>query len=135
VVLDEHGTAIGIAFREDALEEIVGPLGDEFDDEEPDFAELDDGAYELRGRMSLPEVEDRLDFELAEEEREEEDTIGGHVTARLGRLPKKGDVVRVGRYIATVIDASRRRVQRLRLVPGDPKELAAAEYENSNSTL
>jgi CBS domain containing-hemolysin-like protein len=118
-VLDEHGTAIGLAFREDALEEIVGPLGDEFDDEELDFVELEDGTYELRGRMSLPEVEDRLDFELPDEEREEEDTIGGHVTARLGRLPRKGDAVRVGRYIATVVDASRRRVQRLRLVPAE----------------
>jgi len=126
VVLDEHGTAIGLAFREDALEEIVGPLGDEFDDEEPGFVELTDGVYELKGRMSLPEVEDRLELELADEEREEEDTIGGHVTARLGRLPRKGDSVRVGAYVATVIDASRRRVQRLRLRPLTLEEVEEA---------
>lgn len=126
VVLDEHGTAIGIAFREDALEEIVGPLGDEFDDEDPAFIELEDGSYELNGRMPLPELEDRLDFDLPDEEGEEEDTVGGHVTARLGRLPKMGDAVRVGPYLATVIDASRRRVQRLRvkLVKPDPTEAA-----------
>jgi CBS domain containing-hemolysin-like protein len=122
VVLDEHGTAIGLAFREDALEEIVGPLGDEFDDEEASFVELEGGGFELPGRTSLPEIEDRLDFELADDESEEEDTIGGHVTARLGRLPKKGDSVRVGPYTATVTDASRRRVQRLRLVPAGPEE-------------
>jgi CBS domain containing-hemolysin-like protein len=122
VVLDEHGTAIGLAFREDALEEIVGPLGDEFDDEDPDFVELPDGSYELRGRMPLPELEDRLDFDLSEEEREEEDTIGGHVTARLGRLAKKGDAVRVGPYLATVTDASRRRVQKLRVTPAAPDQ-------------
>lgn len=116
VVVDEHGTAIGLAFREDALEEIVGPLGDEFDSDEPDFAETADGVFEIRGRLSLPELEDRLDFELSTDEDEEADTIGGHVTARLGRLPKKGDTVRVGPYRATVIDASRRRVQRLRFV-------------------
>jgi CBS domain containing-hemolysin-like protein len=116
VVIDEHGTAIGLAFREDALEEIVGPLGDEFDDEESDFLERADGTFEIRGRMPLPEVEDRLDFELTEDEREEEDTIGGHVTARLGRLPRKGDTVRVGPFDATVLDASRRRAQRLRFV-------------------
>jgi CBS domain containing-hemolysin-like protein len=120
VVLDEHGTAMGLAFREDALEEIVGPLGDEFDDEDPDFVELSDGSYELHGRMPLPELEDRLDFDLSEEEREEEDTIGGHVTARLGRLPKQGDAVRVGPYLATVTDASRRRVQKLRMVLAAP---------------
>jgi len=124
VVLDEHGTAIGLAFREDALEEIVGPLGDEFDDEESDLVELSDGSYDLRGRMPLPELEDRLDFDLSAEEREEEDTIGGHVTARLGRLAKKGDAVRVGPYLATVTDASRRRVQKLRvtLAASDPAE-------------
>lgn len=122
VVLDEHGTAIGLAFREDALEEIVGPLGDEFDNEEPDFAETADGVFEIRGRLSLPELEDRLDFELSEEEDEEADTIGGHVTARLGRLPKKGDTVRVGPYHAKVIDASRRRVQKLRFVRALPDD-------------
>jgi CBS domain containing-hemolysin-like protein len=130
VVLDEHGTAIGLVFREDALEEIVGPLGDEFDDEDPDFVELSDGSYELRGRMPLPELEDRLDFDLPEAEREEEDSIGGHVTARLGRLPKKGDAVRVGPYLATVIDASRRRAQKLRVTLAVPDE---AEANGRNS--
>jgi CBS domain containing-hemolysin-like protein len=126
VVLDEHGTAIGLAFREDALEEIVGPLGDEFDeDEQPGLVELEGGVYELRGRLALPEAEDLFELELSDDEREEEDTIGGHVTARLGRLPRQGDTVRVGRYVATVLDASGRRVQRLRLAPAvddEPQE-------------
>jgi len=122
VVVDEHGTAIGLAFREDALEEIVGPLGDEFDEEEPDITRFDDGAFELRGRVSLPEVADLLDWELPEDEREEEDTIGGHVTARLGRLPQTGDQVRIGRYMATVIDAASMRVERLRLELAEESE-------------
>jgi CBS domain containing-hemolysin-like protein len=118
IALDEHGTAIGLAFREDALEEIVGPLGDEFDEDEPEFVELPDGGFELPGRMALPEVESRLDFELSDEDWDEgEHTIGGLVTALLDRLPRKGDVVRVGPFSARVIDASRRRVQRLRMTP------------------
>jgi CBS domain containing-hemolysin-like protein len=131
VVLDEHGTAIGLAFREDALEEIVGPLGDEFDDEDPDFIELPDGVYEVSGRMPLPELEDRLDFELPEEEGEEEDTVGGHVTARLGRLPKKGDAVRVGPYLATVIDTSRRRAHKVRVTMAEPTPAEGAFREGS----
>jgi CBS domain containing-hemolysin-like protein len=127
VVLDEHGTAMGLAFREDALEEIVGPLGDEFDVDEMDFVEPSAGVFEMQGRMPLPEIEDRLDFELGENEQEEEDTIGGHVTARLGRLPRKGDSVRVGPYVATVTDASRRRVQRLRLAPAVDDESDASQ--------
>ncbi len=114
-VLDERGTVIGLAFREDALEEIVGPLGDEFDEHEREFREVEDGVYELSGRMSVPEACDRLDFELSNDEDENEDTIGGHVTARLGRLAKPGDEVQVGPYTAKVLDVGRNRVKRIRL--------------------
>jgi CBS domain containing-hemolysin-like protein len=125
-VVDERGTVIGLAFREDALEEIVGPLGDEFDEDRPEFTEVAPGVYELSGRMSLPEVCDRLDFELDWEEDEETDTIGGHVTARLGRLPRRGDRVEVGPYRAIVLDVARRRVQRLRLERSEPSEVVGA---------
>ncbi len=114
-VVDEHGTVIGLAFREDALEEIVGPLGDEFDESHRDLHELGAGRFEVRGGMSLPELFDRLDFELSDDEHEDEETIGGHVSARLGRLPQRGEHVEVGPYRATVLDVSRRRVQRLRM--------------------
>jgi CBS domain containing-hemolysin-like protein len=114
-VVDERGTVIGLAFREDALEEIVGPLGDEFDEMAREFQEVREGVYEIAGRMSVPETCDRLTFELSEDEAEDEDTIGGHVTARLGRMAKPGDQVLVGPYVATVLDVSRRRIRRLRL--------------------
>jgi CBS domain containing-hemolysin-like protein len=123
-VVDEHGTVIGLAFLEDALEEIVGPMGDEFDRREPEFTVLPDGSYELAGRLSLPEACHRLELELEErDEAEDTDTIGGLVTALLGRLPRKGDSVRIGPYRATVVDASRRRVQKLRMaVDASPSE-------------
>jgi len=129
VVVDEHGTSIGLAFREDALEEIVGPLGDEFDSPEQEFRATSGGVWEVSGRMSLPELCDRLGLELGENEDEGEETIGGHVTARLGRLPEKGDSTRVGPYDATVLDAGGRRVQRLRLELVDPD----AEEESAAS--
>ena len=113
-VLDEHGTVIGLAFREDALEEIVGPLGDEFDVHVPDFVETRPGVWEVSGRMALPDLCDRLEIELGEEENEDADSIGGHVTARLGRLPRPGDKVEVGPFRATVLDVARRRVHRVR---------------------
>lgn len=133
VALDEHGTAIGLAFREDALEEIVGPLGDEFDGDEPEFVDVGDGTYELPGRMALPEVEDRLDFELGAEEREDEDTIGGHITARLGRFPRKGDSVRVGPFVAVVTEASRSRVQRLSLRVAEEEEDSDPKHGDGES--
>jgi CBS domain containing-hemolysin-like protein len=117
VVLDEHGTAIGLAFLEDALEEIVGPLGDEFDAPEHEVRKLEDGSIEVRGSVGLPSLCARLGFTLAPEEDESEETIGGHVTALLGRLPRAGDKTDVGPYSATVLEIRRRRVYRVRLDP------------------
>ncbi len=114
-VLDERGTVIGFAFREDVLEEVVGPLDDEFDDRTESLREVSPGTFEAPGRVSLPEVLDRLDFSLDSKEDEEEDTLGGHVTARLGRLAQRGDTVEMGPYRVEVLEVSLRRIERLRL--------------------
>lgn len=112
-VIDEHGTVLGFAYREDALEEIVGPLGDEFDDVERQFVQISDDAFDVSGQLSMPEACERLGIDLGGAH-ENEETIGGHVTARLGRMPKEGDQVTVGEWQATVTEFAHRRVQRLR---------------------
>ena len=124
-VLDEHGTAIGLAFREDALEAIVGPLGDEFDEQSPDSFEVTPGVFEVMGRMPLPEASDRLALDLDEEAGE--GTIGGHVVALLGRLPRKGDAVEIGGWRVSVLEVVRRRVHRLRFEKLPEPETVAAE--------
>ncbi len=118
-VVDERGTVIGFAFREDALEEVVGPLGDEFDDPARDFRELLDGSWEFPGNAPLPEVLDRLGMSLDNDEREDEDTLGGHVTARLGRLAKAGDAIELGPFRVEVVEAGARRIERLRVQRSD----------------
>lgn len=121
-VLDERGTVIGVAFREDVLEEVVGPLDDEFDDREQGLREVSEGVFEAPARVSLPEVLDRLEFDLDVEEVEDEDTLGGHVTARLGRLARRGDTIDMGPYRVEVLEATPRRVERLRLRLRPPEE-------------
>lgn len=133
-VVDERGTVVGFAYREDALEEVVGPLGDEFDDAEGGLRELEDGVFEAPARLPLPEILDRLDIELAPNEDEEQDTIGGHVTARLGRLARRGDVVQVGSYRVEVIEASPRRIERLRLLRQSKSEDDASVSETEEAT-
>jgi CBS domain containing-hemolysin-like protein len=117
VVLDEHGTAVGLAFLEDAIEEIVGPIRDEFDEETPGVRTLPNGAVELPGSMALPEAVDLL--RLPEPE-EEADTIGGHVVALLGRLPRRGDELQIGRYHVTVVAVAQHRIGSLRFEPTEP---------------
>jgi len=133
-VLDERGTVIGFAFREDVLEEVVGPLGDEFDVMEHGLREVSAGIFEAPGRVSLPEVVARLSLSLDPEEDEEEDTLGGHVTARLGRLARTGDVVTMGPYLVEVVAASPRRVERLRIRPATgSKEAESPEGAEAES--
>ena len=135
-VLDERGSVIGFAFREDVLEEVVGPLDDEFDERELGLREISKGVFEAPGRVSLPEVLVRLGFSLDPQEEEDEDTLGGHVCARLGMLARKGDVVSMGPFRVEVIEATPRRIERLRLsrnsgaVHGpDPDGTAPASHE------
>lgn len=113
LVLDEHGTVTGLVFREDALEEIVGPLGDEFDDEAPDFEEVEEGVWNVRGRMALPDLCIRLD--VAPEDDEGEETAAGYLIARLGRMPKRGDTVRLGGFDLEATEIGRRRINMLRV--------------------
>jgi CBS domain containing-hemolysin-like protein len=111
VVVDEHGSSVGLAFLEDALEELVGPIQDEFDQAEAEVKKIGGGVLEVSGAMALPEAADVL--ELAQLG-DEADTIGGYVVARLGRLPRHGDELEIGRYRATVVEVRRRRIARLR---------------------
>ncbi|MDH3520542.1 MAG: hemolysin family protein [Myxococcales bacterium] len=122
MVLDEHGTTIGLAFLEDALEEIVGPIQDEFDAEmEPGVTRLGTGAVEMPGSLSLPEASEILDLDSLAEEA---DTIGGLIVAMLGRLPRRGDELTVGGYRARVLAVTRRRIERLRFEPLSADESA-----------
>lgn len=118
-VVDEHGTVIGLAFREDVLEEIVGPLGDEFDEVPPEVTEMAAGVWDLPGSMPFPDLCRRLDIESDDEG---EETVAGFLVARLGRLPRRGDVVTLGGYRLTAIEVARRRVTRIRVEAHEAEE-------------
>lgn len=121
VVIDEYGAALGLAFLEDALEEIVGPIADEFDDPEAPVLELESGDFAVNGSMSLPAAVDRFGLAITDLTGS---TLGGYVTSLLGRMPQKGDEVRIGTYDVRVVSLVRgRAVGRLRLSrrPPTPK--------------
>ena len=110
VVVDEHGTAVGLAFLEDALEKIVGPLGDEFDDEPTPLVRHPDGSIEVVGDLEFPEAQRLLELR---DIKDEADTIGGAVIALLGRLPEQGDTLHMGQYRVEVTSVSRNRIRKL----------------------
>lgn len=124
VVIDEHGTALGLAFLEDALEEIVGPIADEFDEEQSPILEVSPGEYDVKGAMPLPDAIDRFGLPASDTTG---NTVGGYLTALLGRLPQKGDEVQAGDYLLKVTGLARgRAVSRVRFSRLTPDPEASA---------
>ena len=88
VIVDEYGGTMGICTIEDMLEEIVGNITDEFDEEEQEFIRLSNGDYVVAGDMTLSDLENVLGIELTDEEY---DTIAGLVIQLLDRVPEEGE--------------------------------------------
>lgn len=88
IIIDEYGGTAGIATLEDLIEEIVGEIFDEDDDEETFFNKLDDNTFMINGLASLDDVNDYLNVGLPTEEY---DTLSGFVIGQLGRIPEKND--------------------------------------------
>lgn len=119
VAVDEHGTTVGLVFLEDAMEEIVGPIHDEFDERvAPPWVPTEAGGFEMAGGLPLPDAAALLDLDLGSEE----DSIAGHVVALLGRLPEAGEILELPPWRVTVLSRSRRRVSRLRFEPAGAED-------------
>lgn len=117
IVVDEHGTAVGMTFLEDAIEEIVGPIYDEFDEKQERVEETSTTGVTMAGKVPLPEAANTLGIDFDEEA----DTVGGWFIASLGRFPQEGDSLEIDGYQATVEDMEGRRIGRIRF-DEDPAE-------------
>ncbi len=123
VVLDEYGGTAGLVTIEDLLEEIVGEIQDEYDEEEPMVVRLDDDRARIDGRASvdeLGELWDDLEVDAILEDREEYDTLGGLLFHRIGGVPAPGDQIRVGVVTLTVETTDGRRVGKILAVRERP---------------
>ena len=91
VVLDEYGAAVGLITLEDLLEEIVGEIRDEYDEEEEELLKaIDIRTYDIAGSMKLDDINDALDTKFKSEDY---DSIGGIMIEHLDHIPKKGESV------------------------------------------
>jgi magnesium and cobalt transporter len=117
-VVDEHGGVSGIITLENVIEEIVGSIEDEFDQELPDVVQLTPGVYRVAGKVLVQDLEREIGIELSDRD---EDTIGGVVLSEIGRSPKVGDQATLGSVRFEVLVARAHRILWLevRVTPGE----------------
>jgi len=111
-VLDEYGGVSGIVTLENVIEEIVGPIQDEFDLEKPELVRRGENLYQVSGAMLVADLEDELGLDFSDRD---EDTIGGVALSELGQRPRVGDRVSVGPLQLDVLEVERNRIKTLRV--------------------
>lgn len=103
IVLDEYGDTAGLITLEDILEEIVGEIHDEYDENEEEFfKQINDYEFIVEGSMHLDDINDRIDLKL---ESEDYDSLGGYIIERLDRLPDDKDEIVTDKGVRLVVDS------------------------------
>jgi CBS domain containing-hemolysin-like protein len=124
MLLDEYGSVVGMVTLENVLEELVGPIQDEFDRESPDVTSLGDGAFEVEASCPLDRLAEAVGIEIPETDAE---TAGGLILDLLGRMALPGDYVDLGGRRLTVLRADPTRVRKIRIEPLRPDEAAVED--------
>ena len=118
VIVDEYGGVAGIVTMEDILEQIVGEIQDEYDEEAPEVQKLEDGSYQVQGSISLEDLSEALGSEF---ESDDAETLGGLVLTMSGGFPEVGETFTYGGWNIKVMELEEHRITLLNLskVPDD----------------
>lgn len=121
VVVDEYGGTAGIVTMEDLIEEILGNIFDEFDEEEIEFRQIADNTYEVSGMISLDDLEELIEADLP---LDEYDTFSGFLIGLIGSIPSTGDVLEVEyRHLKIKItDVSDKRIEKAIVFINEPEQ-------------
>lgn len=123
IVVDEYGGTEGIVTIEDILEQLVGEIADEYDDEEALFVAQSEGRWVVDAKMNLLDVEEQLGLKIPQEG--DYDTVGGYIFHRVGTIPKKGLVIHHDNFEMEILSSNDRCVEKVKvklLTPIEPVE-------------
>lgn len=118
IVVDEYGGTSGIVTLEDVIEEIVGDINDEFDDEDLSYSKLDENNYVFDGKITIKDfcrVLDDEDEEMFEEAKGESETLAGFILEVSGKFPKKGEKINFSNYTFTIEALDKRRIKQVKV--------------------
>jgi len=112
IVADEFGSVRGLITLEDVLEEIVGEIDDEYDNDEPQWRTLQDGSLMIYAKEDIEEVESFFNIELPDGPYE---SVGGFIIHQLGHLPKSGETVETDSLVFKVVSATKRHIKSVKI--------------------
>lgn len=131
ILIDEYGGFSGIVTMEDIIEQVVGDIDDEYDEEEEIIDKVDDHIYLVDGDVSLEDLDEELGIDLTSETSE---TIGGFLIDMLGEIPDENDVGRIiefENYQFKIMAIQDRRIERVKIYILDPAEREAEDSKDS----
>jgi CBS domain containing-hemolysin-like protein len=129
IVADEYGGTAGLVTIEDVLEELVGEIRDEYDDEERLVESEADSRYWVSGRLTLDDLSEALQYDFA---RDDVSTVGGLVLELLGRVPRAGEALSIGPFKVIVERVVRRKIERVYLERVEPGASAVDDATRSH---
>lgn len=132
IVVDEFGGTEGIVTMEDIMEEIVGDIRDEFDDEESANKKLDDNTYIFEGRIMISDVCKAMGLpsETFDQVKGESESVAGLVLEIFGEIPKQGQVIVVGDFEFTVVEIEKNRIRKVKItvkMPGQQQPVKSSK--------
>lgn len=123
VLIDEYGGFSGIVTMEDIIEQVMGDIDDEYDEEEEIIDKIDDNTYLVDGDVDLDDLDEELGIDLKSDNSE---TIGGFLIDILGEIPDESDIGRIIEfedYKFKIMSVKERRIERVKIYMLDKKKI------------
>ncbi len=124
VVVDEYGGTSGVITLEDLIEEIIGDINDEFDEDDSSFVKIDDKTFVFEGKTSLHDFckTIEVDSSIFDSVKGDNESLGGLILELNSAMPKVADQISFDRFVFTIVSVDKKRIKRIRVLINQPEQ-------------